>query len=105
MHLLAAGAVSAATLFVKENASRKIISFCSAIDEMLGGGVAAGQITEFCTSSTMAAVLWADLLVCWLLAVSCTDAEALQVLQAALQQWERHSSGEPCLLMVIVLVG
>ena len=43
-----AGAVSAASLFNKESARKRIITFCSPMDEMLGGGVAAGQITEFC---------------------------------------------------------
>ncbi len=45
---LAAGARSAQHLYEKELAARKIITFCGDLDGMLGGGVATGQITEFC---------------------------------------------------------
>ena len=43
-----AGARSAQHLYEKELAARKIITFCGDLDGMLGGGVATGQITEFC---------------------------------------------------------
>ncbi|KAA6426745.1 MAG: DNA repair RAD51 [Trebouxia sp. A1-2] len=42
------GARSAQHLYEKELAARKIITFCGDLDGMLGGGVATGQITEFC---------------------------------------------------------
>ncbi|KAL3148107.1 DNA repair protein rad51c [Trebouxia sp. C0009 RCD-2024] len=42
------GAKSAHELYEKELAARKIITFCGDLDGMLGGGVATGQITEFC---------------------------------------------------------
>ena len=42
------GAQTAAQLFQKESAARKIITFCGSLDEILGGGVATSQITEFC---------------------------------------------------------
>ncbi len=47
-YLLTAGARSAQHLYEKELAARKIITFCGDLDGMLGGGVATGQITEFC---------------------------------------------------------
>lgn len=43
-----AGAKSAYQLYQKELDARKIITFCGDLDGMLGGGVATGQITEFC---------------------------------------------------------
>ena len=43
-----AGAKSAHQLYQKELDARKIITFCGDLDGMLGGGVATGQITEFC---------------------------------------------------------
>jgi hypothetical protein len=39
---------SAKDLLTKCELSRPIISFCKAIDVMMGGGVQIGQITEFC---------------------------------------------------------
>lgn len=42
------GAKSAQQLYEKELNARKIITFCGDLDGMLGGGVATGQITEFC---------------------------------------------------------
>lgn len=42
------GAKSAHELYEKELNARKIITFCGDLDGMLGGGVATGQITEFC---------------------------------------------------------
>ncbi len=47
-YLLTAGARSAQHLYEKELAARKVITFCGDLDGMLGGGVATGQITEFC---------------------------------------------------------
>ena len=32
----------------KEEGIKHIITFCSGMDDMLGGGVALGQVTEFC---------------------------------------------------------
>ena len=43
-----AGTKSAQQLYEKELNARKIITFCGDLDGMLGGGVATGQITEFC---------------------------------------------------------
>jgi hypothetical protein len=40
--------MSAKDLISKSNKSKPIITFCKEIDKMLGGGVALGQITEFC---------------------------------------------------------
>jgi RAD51-like protein 2 len=40
--------MSAKDLISKSNKLRPIITFCKEIDKMLGGGVALGQITEFC---------------------------------------------------------
>lgn len=42
------GARSAQHLYEKELAARKIITFCGDLDGMLGGGIASGQVTEFC---------------------------------------------------------
>ena len=42
------GAKSAQELYEKELTARKIITFCGDLDGILGGGVATGQITEFC---------------------------------------------------------
>lgn len=49
----AKGARSAQHLYEKELAARKIITFCGDLDGMLGGGVATGQITEFCKSAAL----------------------------------------------------
>lgn len=43
-----AGALSAKQILEREAAARRIITFCSDLDAILGGGVATGQITEFC---------------------------------------------------------
>lgn len=43
-----AGALSAQDIFEKEARSRKIVSFCQELDTALGGGVATGQVAEFC---------------------------------------------------------
>ena len=45
---LLCGALSARELYERERSSRRIITFCPELDGILGGGVAAGQITEFC---------------------------------------------------------
>jgi RecA/RadA recombinase len=37
----------------------RIVTFCKPLDDLLGGGIACGQITEFCKSSA-----WPALLVC-----------------------------------------
>ena len=47
-YLLTVGARSAQHLYEKELAARKIITFCGDLDGMLGGGIASGQVTEFC---------------------------------------------------------
>ena len=39
---------SALELLQREQAEGSIVTFCAAIDEMLGGGVALGKLTEFC---------------------------------------------------------
>ena len=49
-----AGATSAHQLYQKELNARKIITFCGDLDSMLGGGVATGQITEFCKHTLFA---------------------------------------------------
>ncbi|KAK9843724.1 hypothetical protein WJX81_003761 [Elliptochloris bilobata] len=43
-----AGSRTAAELLAREAATRRIITFCGDLDEVLGGGVATGQLTEFC---------------------------------------------------------
>ena len=43
-----AGGVSAQALYDKERNARRIITFCSDLDSILGGGIAQGQLTEFC---------------------------------------------------------
>lgn len=43
-----AGGRTAADLLAVEAASRRVITFCAALDELLGGGVQPGQVTEFC---------------------------------------------------------
>ncbi|KXZ49172.1 hypothetical protein GPECTOR_23g99 [Gonium pectorale] len=43
-----AGTVSAATLLAASAAAPRIVSMCRELDELLGGGVAVGQVTEFC---------------------------------------------------------
>ena len=45
-----AGSRTAAELLAREAAARRIITFCGNLDEVLGGGVATGQLTEFCAS-------------------------------------------------------
>jgi RAD51-like protein 2 len=40
--------LTAKDLFEKSGVHRPIITFCKTMDVMLGGGVAIGQITEFC---------------------------------------------------------
>lgn len=52
-----AGAKSAQELHVKEASARKIVTFCADLDEILGGGVTPGQITEFCKYTLDAARL------------------------------------------------
>jgi RAD51-like protein 2 len=42
------GAESAAAAAARERAARRIITFSPELDAALGGGVAAGQVTEFC---------------------------------------------------------
>lgn len=42
------GTVSAADLLVAAAATPRIISMARDLDALLGGGVAAGQVTEFC---------------------------------------------------------
>mmetsp|Transcript_18554 Transcript_18554/g.60451 ORF Transcript_18554/g.60451 Transcript_18554/m.60451 type:complete len:337 (+) Transcript_18554:212-1222(+) len=44
----AAVGVSARELLDRERARRSIVSFCASVDDLLGGGVAPGEITEFC---------------------------------------------------------
>ena len=46
-----AGAQSAQELFEKESLSRRVMTFCQELDAALGGGVATGQVTEFCESA------------------------------------------------------
>ncbi|GLC45214.1 DNA repair protein rad51c [Pleodorina starrii] len=43
-----AGTVSAAALLEAHLASPRIVTMCRELDELLGGGVATGQVTEFC---------------------------------------------------------
>ncbi|GIL55290.1 hypothetical protein Vafri_10852 [Volvox africanus] len=43
-----AGTVSAATLLEAHLAAPRIVTMCRDLDELLGGGVATGQVTEFC---------------------------------------------------------
>lgn len=50
-----AGAKSAQQLYEKELAARKIITFCGDLDNVLGGGIATGQITEFCKFNMLSA--------------------------------------------------
>lgn len=45
-----AGSRTAAELLAREAAARRIITFCGNLDEVLGGGVATGQLTEFCAA-------------------------------------------------------
>ncbi|KAK9813256.1 hypothetical protein WJX72_011511 [[Myrmecia] bisecta] len=42
------GARSAQQLYEREAAAKRIITFCPELDQVLGGGIASGQITEFC---------------------------------------------------------
>ncbi len=44
-----AGGRSAKDL-LQEQPSRRIITFCSDVDQILGGGISTGQLTEFCES-------------------------------------------------------
>ena len=41
------GGASARNL-LEERPLRRIITFCSDVDQVLGGGIALGQLTEFC---------------------------------------------------------
>eukprot|EP00955_Chlamydomonas_euryale_P084913 364027-Chlamydomonas_euryale.AAC.5 len=41
-------AVSATALYEAQRRSKRIVTFCADFDRVLGGGVAAGQVTEFC---------------------------------------------------------
>lgn len=43
-----AGAVSAVDLYRTHLAARRIVTFSSDLDRILGGGVFTGQVTEFC---------------------------------------------------------
>ena len=43
-----AGATSAFDMYQKEVSTPKVTTSCRALDGILGGGVALGQITEFC---------------------------------------------------------
>jgi len=43
-----AGAISAEQVYAEEAVARSIVTFCEAIDGMLGGGVPTRAITEFC---------------------------------------------------------
>uniref|UniRef100_A0A7S1SLP5 DNA repair protein RAD51 homolog 3 n=2 Tax=Tetraselmis chuii TaxID=63592 RepID=A0A7S1SLP5_9CHLO len=43
-----AGAISAEQVYAEEQASRGIVTFCEKVDRMLGGGIPARAITEFC---------------------------------------------------------
>ena len=43
-----AGAQSARQMLDREARARRIITFCSDLDAILGGGVPTGQVTEFC---------------------------------------------------------
>ena len=61
-YIIDAGAKSAQQLYEKELNARKIITFCGDLDGMLGGGVATGQITEFCKSRCSFQALFASLL-------------------------------------------
>lgn len=49
------GAASAAALLRRDAAATRIITFCADLDRMLGGGVAPGQLTEFCESAVVGA--------------------------------------------------
>jgi predicted ATP-dependent serine protease len=42
------GAISAEQVYAEEQASRGIVTFCEKVDRMLGGGIPARAITEFC---------------------------------------------------------
>lgn len=42
------GAASARDLLGAERARRRVTTFCPELDSLLGGGVAAGAVTEFC---------------------------------------------------------
>lgn len=43
-----AGSVSALQLYEQQRRLKRIVTFCSELDTVLGGGVTLGQITEFC---------------------------------------------------------
>lgn len=77
-----AGAKSAHELYEKELAARKIITFCGDLDGMLGGGVATGQITEFCKQPFPSGKAGQVVLLPKL------HAPAAQVVS---QPWERHN--------------
>ena len=42
------GARSAAEVLEDERARRRVVTCCEALDDVLGGGIASGEITEFC---------------------------------------------------------
>ena len=44
------GARSATELYEVQRHAKKVITFCSDFDRILGGGVCTGQVTEFCES-------------------------------------------------------
>lgn len=84
-----AGAKSAHELYEKELNARKIITFCGDLDGMLGGGVATGQITEFCKHFLTASQEHAGQAL--LLAKLNANASATQVVS---QRWGRRNWGE-----------
>ena len=43
-----AGATSAYDLLLRDKSSKKIITFCAELDEILGGGIHLRQVTEIC---------------------------------------------------------
>jgi RAD51-like protein 2 len=47
----AAGSASALELYRRQHTLKPIYTLCQQIDKMLGGGVCAPQVTEFCTSA------------------------------------------------------
>jgi len=63
----------------KEEGINHIITFCSGMDEMLGGGVALGQVTEFCGVPGASVCQSKVSLVCYIKAprqLSCVFAQA-----------------------------
>ena len=43
-----AGTTSAAALYEAQRSTPKIVTFCKELDDLLGGGVLGGHVTEFC---------------------------------------------------------